>query len=132
MIKRIEHVAVVVKNLDAAMKQWETLLGVKATPIKVLPTVKLAMLNFPGGAYVELVEPLGSEGLSAQHLAKYGEGIQHIGFEVDSVDAELERCSKAGAELVTPKARPAMDYMIGFIKTKPGDGVSLEFLQKVK
>jgi len=132
MIKRLEHVSVVVKDLDAAIRLWEALLDVKASPARVLPTVKLAMLNLPGGAYIELVEPVSPESASAQFLARHGEGIHHIGFEVDDTDAELARCAKAGAELITQKSRPALDYLIGFLRPSPGSGVTIEFLQKVK
>lgn len=132
MIKRLEHVGVVVRDMDEAVKQWETLLDVRASPVRVLPTVKLATLNLPGGAYVELVEPVGPESASAQFLARHGEGIYHIGFEVDDTDAELSRCAKAGAELITLKSRPALEYLIGFLRPSPGSGVTIEFLQKVK
>ncbi len=132
MIKRIEHVAVAVRNLEAAVKQWEALLGVRASPVKVVPTARLAALSLPDGVYIELVEPASPESASAQFLAKHGEGIHHIGFEVDDADAELARCAEAGAELVTAKARPALDYMIGFIRPGAGSDVTLEFLQKVK
>ncbi|MCX8126260.1 MAG: VOC family protein, partial [Dehalococcoidia bacterium] len=72
------------------------------------------------------------ESASAQFLAEHGEGIHHIGFEVDDTDAELARCAEMGAELITSKGRPALDYIIGFLRPAPGSGVTIEFLQKVK
>jgi len=132
MIKRLEHVSVVVKDLDAAIRLWEALLGVKASSVRVLPTARLSKLDFPDGAYLELVEPVSPESASAQFLAKHGEGIHHIGFEVDDTDAELARCAEVGAELITLKSRPALDYLIGFLRPSPGSGVTIEFLQKVK
>jgi methylmalonyl-CoA/ethylmalonyl-CoA epimerase len=97
-IKRIEHVAVAVKKLEPTMALLEDLFGFKLEYKEDRETARLAMYPF-GETYVELVE--GKSGMPAQWFAENGEGLFHLCFEVDDIDAALEELRGKGVKLLT-------------------------------
>jgi methylmalonyl-CoA epimerase len=97
-IKRIEHVAVAVKKLEPTMALLEDLFGFKLEYKEDRETARLAMYPF-GETYVELVE--GKSGLPAQWFAEKGEGLFHLCFEVDDIDAALDELRGKGVKLLT-------------------------------
>ena len=108
-IKRIEHVAVAVKKLEPTMALLEDLFGFKLEYKEDRETARLAMYPF-GETYVELVE--GKSGMPAQWFAENGEGLFHLCFEVDDIDAALvyyNLCKLSGfeCERVTVGLTPA-------------------------
>src|SRR6478752_2016843 len=97
-IKRIEHVAVAVKKLEPTMALLEDLFGFKLEYKEDRETARLAMYPF-GETYVELVE--GKSGMPAQWFAENGEGLFHLCFEVDDIDAALVELRGKGVKLLT-------------------------------
>src|SRR5512135_86774 len=86
MIKRIDHIAIVVQDLDAALKVYRDALGLPLTHVRDVPAegVKVAFLPMPeGDGEIELVQPTAEETGIARYLAKRGEGMHHICVEVD-------------------------------------------------
>ena len=92
MVKKLDHVGIVVNNLDESVPIYENILGVKPVSIKDVPTqnVRAAFFEVANGVEVELIEPLNTDSGVARFLEKHGQGIHHICFEVDNVDRELE------------------------------------------
>jgi methylmalonyl-CoA/ethylmalonyl-CoA epimerase len=133
MIKKLDHVCLLVKNLDASLPLYERLLNVKAAVSVPLPVgMRMARLSLPEGGMVEVVEPTRPDGETGKALAKNGEGVYHICFEVDDVDAELARAAEAGAIVQDKMSRPALNYRIGFYRTAAEGGLLVELLQRVK
>ena len=97
-IKRIEHVAVAVKNMEATMALLEKIFDLKLEYTQDGQTARLAMYPI-GETYVELVE--GKSGLPAQWFAEKGEGLFHLCFEVDDIDAALVELRGKGVKLLT-------------------------------
>src|SRR5579883_1446292 len=93
LITRIDHVALVVRNIDEALGFYRDVLGMQPSGIKTLPAegVRIAFLpsGGPGGSEIELVEPLDPTTGVAQFLEKRGEGLHHICLETPDIDAAL-------------------------------------------
>lgn len=92
--------------------------------------MKAAILCLSEGANIELLEPLPGSNM-AKTLEKRGEGVHHITFETDNVDADLVRLGEKGLELIDKKPRRGLEGMVGFIHPKSVRGVLVELCQKV-
>lgn len=133
MIKKVHHVAVVVKNLDEALQLYENLFGAKPAKIKTLPEqgVKAALLPMAEGGEIELIEPINPESGVAKFLESRGEGIHHICLEVDNVDQELCFLAEKGVQLIDKQGRLGLAGKVGFIHPKATKGVLIELAQEM-
>jgi methylmalonyl-CoA/ethylmalonyl-CoA epimerase len=131
MAKKVDHIGILVSNLDEAIKLYEDCFGAELDKIETISKqgVKAAILSLAQGAKLELLEPLADSNM-AKVLEKRGEGLHHITFEVDDVDKELSRLSERGIELVDKKSRPGLEGMVAFIHPKSLRGVLVELCQK--
>ncbi len=131
MIKKINHVAIVVKNLDEALKLYEGLFDVKATRIETMPEqgVKAALIPMGDSGEIELLEPIDSNSGLANFLKNKGEGIHHICLEVDNIDQVLNTIAERGGQLIDKKGRKGLVGQIGFIHPKSTKGVLIELAQ---
>ena len=131
MARRVDHIGILVSNIDEAMKLYRDCFGAEVGKIETLAErgVKAAILSFGQGANLELLEPLPGSNM-AKILEKRGEGLHHITFEVDDVDKELSRLSAKGIELIDKKARPGFEGIVAFIHPKSLRGVLVELCQK--
>jgi methylmalonyl-CoA epimerase len=132
MIKRLDHVSIVVSNLEEGLKTFEGLLGIKHSHIEEVPDqgIKAAMIMV-GDVEVELIEPIKAGTGVAKFLEKKGEGVHHVCFEVDDIDKELQSLSARGIELIDKQSRKGLAGQIGFIHPKSTRGVLIELAQKV-
>ena len=132
MIKKLDHVSIVVSNLDEGLKTYENLLGTKASHVEEVPDqgIKAAMIVV-GDIEVELIEPTSSDSGVAKFLEKKGEGVHHICFEVDDVDKELASMADRGIELIDKQGRKGLAGKIGFLHPRSTRGVLVELAQKV-
>ena len=132
MIKRIDHVAIAVKNLDATLQLWENLFDLKPSKIEVLKDqgVKAALLSLGDGSEIELMEPIEGKGGIASFLKKRGEGIHHICLEVEDTDSELTKLEHKGIQLIDKRGRPGLSGKVGFLHPKSTGGVLIELKQK--
>jgi methylmalonyl-CoA epimerase len=133
MIKKVHHIAVVVKNLDEALELYDNLFGIKPSKIEVIQQqgVKAALLPMPEGGEIELLEPIDPQSGVAKFLESRGEGIHHICFEVDDVDHELRNLADKGAQLIDSQGRLGLAGKVGFIHPKSTKGILIELAQKV-
>jgi methylmalonyl-CoA/ethylmalonyl-CoA epimerase len=132
MAKKVDHIGILVSNLDEAIKLYKDCFGAEVDKIETLSErgVKAAILSLDQGANLELLEPLPGSNM-ANVLEKRGEGLHHITFEVDDVDKELSRLSKRGIELIDKKSRPGLEGIVAFIHPKALRGVLVELCQKI-
>lgn len=131
MAKRVDHIGILVSNVDEAIRLYKDCFDAKVDKIETLPErgVRAAILSLGQGANLELLEPLPDSNM-AKVLEKRGEGLHHITFEVDNVDSELSHLSERGMELIDKKARPGFEGMVAFIHPKSLRGVLVELCQK--
>jgi methylmalonyl-CoA/ethylmalonyl-CoA epimerase len=131
MVKKLDHVGIVVSNLDESIPIYETILGVKPVSIKNVPTqnVRAAFFEAGNGVAVELIEPLDSNSGVSRFLQKHGPGIHHICFEVDEVDKELKEMDERGITPIDREGKTDITGRIGFLHPKSTRGVLIEFAQ---
>ena len=133
-VKRIDHVAIVVRDLETALRFYRDTLGIAPSRVLDFPSesVKIAFLPLggPGGSEIELLEPLGSESGIARFLEKRGEGLHHICLEVEDIDRALREMQEAGAAVLDTSPRPTAEGRGIFLHPKGTNGVLLELIQR--
>lgn len=134
MPKRIDHVAILVRDIEQALVFYRDTLGLVPSEIKEVPTeqVRIAFLPMggPGGSEIELVQPTSSDSSLARILEKRGEGLHHICLEVHDIDATLVDMQMKGAPVLDTVPRVAAEGRAIFIHPRAANGVLLELLQR--
>ena len=133
MIKKVDHIAIAVENLDEALGTYENLFGLKAEKIEDIPDqgVKAALIPIGNGSEIELIQPVNPDSGVAKFLQKKGEGIHHIALEVENVDQELKSLVDQGVNLIDKEPRSGLAGRIAFLHPKSTRGVLIELCQKV-
>jgi methylmalonyl-CoA epimerase len=132
--KRIDHVAIIVRNIEQALVFYRDMLGIMPGEIKEVPAeqVRIAFLPMggPAGSEIELIEPTTPGSSLAQFLEKRGEGLHHICLEVENIDAALAEMQEKGAPVLDKQPRAAAEGRAIFVHPKGTHGVLLELLEK--
>jgi methylmalonyl-CoA epimerase len=127
---RLDHIGIAVKSLDAA-KIYEAL-GLTIEHIETVETqgVRTAFLA-AGDAMIELLEPSGPQSTVAKFIEKRGEGIHHICFRVDDIEAQLARLQQQGYRLINESPVPgAHGCRVAFLHPAAANGVLIELSEK--
>ena len=104
-IKRLEHVAITVKDMDDARNTWMNVLGIGQEYEEQIGQTKLAMLPV-GQTYIELLSSEGPESPVNSWMDKNGESIWHLCFEVEDIDEAIAELKGKGVKLRTDEAQP--------------------------
>jgi methylmalonyl-CoA/ethylmalonyl-CoA epimerase len=133
MLRQIEHIAIVVQDLDAALKVYRDALGLPLLRVEEVPAehVKVAFLALPQGeGHIELVQPTDSETGIARFLAKRGEGIHHICFRVDDIAAAMARLTDSSMQTIEQEPRLGRHgHKYAFVHPKTAHGVLIELYE---
>jgi methylmalonyl-CoA/ethylmalonyl-CoA epimerase len=131
MIKRIDHIAIVVDDIDAALNFWRDTLGLEMTHVEVVPEQQSAVAFLPTGeSEVELVKPTTATSGVARYLAKRGPGLHHICFEVDDIVATLAALKARGVHLIDETPRIGTGgKQIAFVHPESTHGVLIELYE---
>jgi len=132
MYKRLAHVGIAVKNLDHSLGVFSKLLGLVPGYTEVIPDQKVKAAFFSTGeSGIELLEPTSPESPIGKFLDKRGEGVHHLSFEVDDIEAEMARLMNEGFELVDQKPRTgAHEYRVAFLHPRSTNGVLIELSER--
>jgi methylmalonyl-CoA/ethylmalonyl-CoA epimerase len=128
----IEHIGIAVGNLSEAIEFYENVLGLKCYKIEEVPEqkVRTAFLMI-GMTKIELLESTDPEGPVGKFIEKRGEGIHHIAFAVENIEAHLKDASEKGIKLIDSVPRRGAEGMnIAFLHPKSTFGVLTEFCEK--
>jgi methylmalonyl-CoA/ethylmalonyl-CoA epimerase len=131
-IKRIDHVAICVTDVDAAKAAWEQVLGLRGTVRESVASQNTDAMLMPfteGGADIELIAPQGNEGLE-KFLAKRGPGLHHIAVEVEGNEEALALLKGLGVRLIdeTPR-KGARGHKVAFVHPSATGGVLVELVE---
>jgi len=134
MPERIDHIAIIVRNIEQALVFYRDTLGIMPSEIKEVPTeqVRIAFLPMggPGGSEIELIEPTTTDSSLAKFLEKRGEGLHHICLEVENIDAALLEMQEKGVPVLDKRPRVAAEGRAIFLHPKGTNGVLLELLER--
>ncbi len=130
-IKRIDHIAIVVDDIDASLDFWQDALGLDVAHIEEVPNQESIVAFLPSGqSEVELVEPTSQASGVARYLAKRGPGMHHICFEVDDIQAALARLKRHGVQLINEQPTIGTGgKKIAFVHPKSTSGVLVELYE---
>ena len=131
-LKRVDHIGIAVKNLDEAVKFYESL-GFKATGYEVVAEQKVMVAFLPcGDSELELLESTEPDGPIARFIEKNGPGIQHVAIRVDDIEKALEELKAKEVRLIDLVPRyGAGNARIAFVHPKATGGVLLELTQRM-
>ncbi len=136
MPDRIDHVAIIVRDIEQALLFYRDTLGIPSGEIKEVPTeqVRIAFLPMggPAGSQIELIQPLTVDSSLSKFLEKRGEGLHHICLEVPDIDAALSEMQAKGAAVLDKQPRIAAEGRAIFIHPKAANGVLLELVEREK
>ena len=130
-VKQINHVAVVVEDMDKALSFWRDALGMELHGVRDVHAEKsqVAFLPLPGSE-VELVQPTTDDSGIAKYLLKRGPGLHHICLEVDDIEGMMSQLKSRGVRLINEEPRTAVDgKKYAFIHPESTSGVLVELYQ---
>ncbi|MCL2779791.1 MAG: methylmalonyl-CoA epimerase [Polyangiaceae bacterium] len=130
-IRKIDHVAVCVKDIDESIAKYKHVLGLEPTVREVVTSHKVEAVLLPAGeASIELLSPKeGNEGME-HFLAKRGPGLHHVAFEVEGIEAALSTLKALGVPLLDEAPRPgARGHKVAFLHPKATGGVLVELVE---
>ncbi len=131
-ILKIDHVGIAVTHLDESKKFWTDVLGLEFSGSETVEEQKVTTAFFPvGESEVELLESTASDGPVARYLKKKGEGIHHIAFRVENIQAALEELKAKGIKLIDEKPRKgAGGAKIAFVHPESTNGILVELCER--
>ncbi len=130
-ITRINHVAVVVEDLEKSLAFWRDALGIDLHELRDVPAEQSQVAFLPlEGSEVELVKPTTSDSGIAQYLAKRGPGMHHICLEVDDIAGMLRELKAKNIRLINEEPRVAADgRKYAFVHPEATGGVLVELYE---
>jgi len=131
MIKKIDHIAIVVRSIEEALRTYEGALGLELADVEEVPeqAVKVAFLPV-GDSEIELVEPLTTDSGVAAFLEKRGEGMHHICLAVNDIEAALRDLAAKRIRLIDQQPRQGAHGRVAFLHPKSAHGVLIELIEK--
>ncbi len=130
-VKRVDHIAIVIPDIDEARAFYEDALGLELARVEDVADQEVAIAFFPvGQSQVELVQPVTSTSGVARYLDKRGPGVHHLCLEVDDLDATLADLKARGVELIDEEPKPGSGgKRLAFIHPHSAFGVLIELYE---
>ena len=131
---KVEHIGIAVKDLSSSNTLFAKLFGEGHYKIENVLSEGVATSFFKcGETKIELLEATTPDSAIAKFIAKKGEGIHHIAFEVDDIEAEMKRLAAEGFKILNDQPKKGADNkLVCFIHPKTANGVLVELCQEIK
>ncbi len=130
----VEHIGIAVKDLQSAILLFEQLLNTPCYKTEDVASegVKTAFFK-TGESKIELLEGTNENSPITKFISKKGEGIHHLAFEVENIEAEMKRLQALGFELLNTEPKNGADNKkVCFLHPKSTNGVLIELCQEIK
>lgn len=127
-MQKIEHIGIAVKSLEVSVPIFEKILNTPCYKTETVESEKVSTAFFQNGPNkIELLESTDPEGVIAKFVEKKGEGMHHIAFAVENIEAEMERLKNEGFVLLNEKPKQGADNkLVCFLHPKHTNGVLVE------
>jgi len=134
MFRKVEHIGIAVKNIQASNELFEKLFGKAHYKIESVESEGVSTSFFQvGETKIELLEATNENSPIAKFIEKRGEGIHHIAYEVDDISEEMKRLKELGFELLHQEPKKGADNkLICFLHPKSTGGVLVEICQEIR
>jgi len=131
-ILKIDHLGIAVNSIDEGKNFWSDILGLSFDGTETIDAQKVTTAFFPvGESEVELLESTAPDGPAPKYIEKRGQGIQHIAFRVENIEAALDELKEKGVKLIDEKPRKgAGGAKIAFLHPKATGGVLVELCER--
>jgi methylmalonyl-CoA/ethylmalonyl-CoA epimerase len=132
MIKKVDHIGIAVKSLEAALPFYVDVLNLPLLGIEEVESEKLRVAFLQAGeAKIELLEPMSVESTIAKFIEKRGEGIHHVALGVDSIEERMKELKEKGIRMVQDEPKlGAGGAHVAFMHPKSALGVLYELCEK--
>ena len=129
---KVEHIGIAVKNLTVSIPLFEKLLNTPCYKQETVASENVITAFFQNGPNkIELLQSSDPEGVIAKFIEKKGEGMHHIAFAVDDIEAEMKRLQNEGFVLLNPQPKVGADNkLVCFLHPKGTGGVLVELCQE--
>ena len=133
-MNKIEHIGIAVNDLDSAILVYEKLFGAPSYKQEEVASEGVKTAFFKNGPNkIELLEATNLESPIAKFIAKNGEGIHHIAFDVDDIVAEITRLKSEGFIILNEVPKKGADNkLVAFLHPKSTRGVLIELCQEIR
>jgi len=131
-LTEIDHIAIAVNDLDAAVDYYRATYGVEPVHREVVDKdgVEEVLLKV-ADSYIQLLTPVRDDSPVAKYLEKKGEGLHHVGYRVDDCAAALERVKAEGHKVIDEAPRPgSRGTTVAFVHPKTAFGTLIELVQE--
>ncbi len=131
-MQKLEHIGIAVKSLSSSIPLFEKLLNTECYKTETVAGEQVNTAFFKSGdTKIELLESSTEEGIIARYIERKGEGIHHIAFHVDDIEAEMKRLQAEGFVLLTDEPKTgADDKLVCFLHPKSTNSVLIELCQE--
>ena len=131
-VLRLDHVGIAVKNLDETLKFYTDVLGLKLADTEIVEEQKVRVAFLPiGDTEVELLESTADDGPIAKYIERNGEGVQHLAFQVENIEAAIAEMQEKGMRMIDEMPRyGAGGAKIAFMHPKSSYRVLVELCQR--
>jgi methylmalonyl-CoA/ethylmalonyl-CoA epimerase len=133
-MKKVEHIGIAVKALSTSIPLFEKLLNTTCYKTETVEGEKVNTAFFKTGeTKIELLESSTEDGVIAKFIAKKGEGVHHIAFDVADIESEMKRLTDEGFVLLNAVPKKGADNkLVCFLHPKSTNGVLIELCQEIK
>ena len=133
-MKKIEHIGIAVKDFAVSIPLFEKILNTACYKTEIVESEQVNTAFFKTGENkIELLHSLKEDGVIAKFIEKKGEGIHHIAFDVEDIEAEMKRLQAEGFVLLNEEPKRGADNkLICFLHPKGTNGVLVELCQEIK
>ena len=134
MFELIDHVGLAVSDLERTTALYEETFGMPVAHRELVESQGVeAVLLEVGDGHVELLRPLGPETIVGRFIAKRGEGLHHVAYRVEDIDATLAALKESGVELIDAEARVGIwGSRVAFVHPKATGGALTELVEPVE
>ncbi|MEX6688948.1 methylmalonyl-CoA epimerase [Danxiaibacter flavus] len=132
-MQKVEHIGIAVSNLETSIELFEKLLNTACYKKEQVDSENVTTAFFKkGDTKIELLEGIGDENAISKFIAKKGEGIHHIAFEVADIEKEMDRLASEGFQLLNTVPKPGADNkLVCFLHPKSTNSVLIELCQEI-